>query len=71
MIIWLYRRWKKSKQSTSASEQAPDLPSQQRPTKELVKYRLALFAALVLPVFLETLDYTGKNLRISYVIQKP
>lgn len=60
MIIWLYRRWKKSKQSP-ATEQTSDLPRQQPPTKELVKYRLALFAALVLPVFLETLDYTGKK----------
>ena len=70
MFIWLYRRWRKKRREAALAAADPSTvpakaektPEERAHMKELVKYRLVLFVALVLPVFLETLDYTGKDL---------
>jgi hypothetical protein len=47
--------------STSAQGQKEDASPDARNTKSSLKWKLTLMLALLIPIFLETLDYTGES----------
>jgi hypothetical protein len=46
--------------SGSTQPQKEDIPVDSRNTKSGLKWKLTLMVALLIPIFLETLDYTGE-----------